>query len=1314
MKHLPCMSNDSKTLWNLLVRQAELHPDRTALICRAKQLSMRELAIEARKFSVFLQREGAERGHCIALYAQHSLDLMIGVWGILSAGCAYLPVSPEYPRERVCYMIEHSRSRIIFCEQHLYDEAKALAPSGVRVVTIADAIAESSGEIVRPNYKHPTPDDLAYVIYTSGSTGKPKGVMIEHKSIVHQMQWLQATYGLDEKSIILQKTPASFDAAQWEILAPVCGATVVMGTPGIQRDVQEIIQLIQQHRVTTLQCVPTLLQALVETDEFRDCTSLTQIFCGGEALTQQLARNCLKVLPERQLINLYGPTECTINASAHTVDCATFDTSVNTVSIGTTVDGTIFNILDSSLSPVNEGDVGELFIGGVLVGRGYLNESELTKERFIDAPLGVKEKCRLYKTGDLVRRGSDGVFYFVGRVDNQVKLRGHRIELDEIRSSIESFEWIKHAGVILKTVSEKCQRLIAYVELNGKKAPVMDQGLDEAHHRSKSCRSQVRAQLANPGCRESVELAGKLSFDLSGVVPTRKQREKVFARKTYRFYEGGPVCKSDILTLLASNDQSSQSRAVGDMSVAEFGEIVRYLGRFTSEQRLLPKYAYASPGALYATQIYFELNGFGSLPSGYYYYHPLDHRLFLMHELPAEQKTRIVLHLVGKRRAIQPVYKKNIREVLEIEAGHIVGLLENVLPQYGLSIHDCSSVPSMMSKISVSLDDYYLGAFEFSAGNATPIENAFEIYVQAHPGKIADLPAGLYQYNSGGLDLVANDLIRKHDTIAINQGVYDRASFGITIVSRTKNSARSYVDLGRKLQRFQMNEQGLGFMSSGYSSKSGCDLPSATRISEILRLIGQKEGPSYFFVGGRVSSEQRESEGMKEDAVHMKGPAEMLQDSLSEKLPDFMVPHRVVILDKMPLTANGKIDMVSLRELEIESNERPALKTETTLGKELCKLWSAVLGQNVEDVQSDFFDIGGNSIDAVELVHRINAKLGTSLSLQTLHEAPTILQLEQRICDTSAKLASRLINLGGKQVGQQIFIWPGLGGSPTSLRPLARQLGEEMWGIQALGLNSGETPLRSLQSMAAKDVELIRSVSPSGPYRLWGYSFGARVAFETAFQLEQMGKQVKELVLIAPGAPKVVTGTMGTQVHGAAFGCPVFVSVLYSVFAGGLDEPRRTQCVKTTQDKESFAAFIKENFPKVRPDFADWVVDLVTLTYAFQYTSAELLERRVRAPITVFRTQGDDASFIDLSAACAATAPEWIDLMAGHYAVLRKPLAINELIQQLQQYIRKGGEQSCHTSISNISQYRSVRSKETTSFQLLQRRWPLLSVAIRR
>ncbi|MEV0188066.1 amino acid adenylation domain-containing protein [Kitasatospora purpeofusca] len=1299
---------DHPLLPELLLRTAAERPDDPAVIGGEQRLSFAELVRRSRGLAGHLRGLGVTADQCVGLFVEPSTEVLTGAWAILLAGGAYLPLAPEYPEERLRFMIEHSGVKVVVAQDRLVERLTALAPAGTVVVRAEDE--HPSAPAVLPG---PAPDALAYVIYTSGSTGRPKGVMIEHRSIAHQMAWLRAAHGIDRTRVVLQKTPISFDAAQWEILAPAVGATVVVGGAGIHRDTERLVAAVKEHGVTTVQCVPTLLQALLENEELASCHTLEQVFTGGEALSRTLAGTFLDALPGRELVNLYGPTECTINSSSFVVTKSSVGDGPNSVSIGAPVDGTEYRILGRDGAELGVGEIGELSIGGVQVARGYLHRPDLTEQRFTEDPDGGG---RFFRTGDLAHWNADGTVQFTGRADNQVKLRGFRVELDEIRLAIETHDWVRHAAVLVEDDPRTgFQNLIACVELDPREAALMDQGSHGAHHQSKESKLQVKAQLSNPGVRTPAELAGLPSVDLPGRTATEAQRALAFARKTYRFYEGeAPVAERDLLALLARRPAAAgRSRPLAELDAGTLGEILRHLGQHLSPERLLPKYAYASPGSLYATQVYLELTGFPGIRPGIHYHHPIDHRLVLVSAAPAVPAgsaapaprlipgprrapddtaatagPRIRMHFLGRRGAIEPVYRTNITEVLEIETGHIVGLLEEVLPAYGLDIGPAPFTPEVKARLGVAEQDHYLGSFDWTPWRGPREDRDLDLFVQVHPGKGVDLPAGQYLHEDGRLRLVSPDLVLRKQVIAINQAVYGRASFGVTVISRSPQRWRRYIDLGRVAQRLSLNDLDLGFMSSGYSSRGGNDLPSARRFDGILRELDRPGGASYFLLGGRVSREQRRHEGMREDAVHMRGPAELIRDDLVDYLPDYMIPNKVVVLDALPTTANGKIDVKALAvsdRVVTGAADRPFVAPGDETERRVAVLWQEVMKQESVSVQDDFFACGGNSLLAVTLVNRINRAFGAALPLEVVFTSPTVEGLARRLSGGPAGRTSRLVPLTGSArpapnspgspaptgpgsappatAGRPVFCWPGLGGYPMNLRLLAERLGTErpFLGVQAHGVNPGEVPYPTIREMAAEDVRALLELQPEGPYTLWGYSFGARVAFEAAYQLEQAGHSVDHVFLIAPGSPKVRTTGTRPEERTASYTSRAYVAILLSVFTGTIDGPLLERCLAAARDDESFARFVGEGIPGLDPDLVRRIVRIVGTTFEFNYTFRELRERRVSAPITVFKARGDEYSFLDGSSGYSAEPPTVVELTADHYSLLRAP-DVDELV----------------------------------------------------
>ncbi|MFG2193511.1 amino acid adenylation domain-containing protein [Streptomyces sp. NPDC048639] len=1255
------------SLRSLLHRQARLRPDDIAVTAVGGDLTFHELKAEADRLGSHLAALGVAPDTCVGLYTEPSADLVTGVWGILTAGAAYLPMSPEYPEARLRYMVENAGVRVVVTQPHLRDRLCRLVPEGTTVVTAADAPAVGT-PLTLPDAQS---DHLAYVIYTSGSTGKPKGVMIEQRSIVSQLRWLDNCGHLGPDVSILQKTPMSFDAAQWEILACAVGARVVMGTPGLFRDPQGIITMICEHRVTALQGVPTLLQALVDSEELGACSSLTDVFSGGEALTRTLAQDLFRALPGVSLVNLYGPTETTINATSFWVDPDALDqSSPGIIPVGVPADNVTCYILDENHQQVDIGESGELFIGGIQVARGYIGLPQVTQDRFLASPFDPAE--RLYRTGDLAHWNPDGTIQFMGRTDNQVKLRGYRVELEEVASRIEEHTWVrKAAAVVTDDPRTGGKTLVAAVELNERTAAVMDQGRsDAAHHQSKASKLQVKAQLSNPGLREEQQLAGRHAIELPGREGTEEQRRVAFARKSYRFYDGGGMTVDDVLGLLAPRSvEAAAPREVTDLTLGELGALLRWLGPFRSEERLLSKYAYASPGALYATQLYLEVDGPAGL-SGVYYHHPVDHTLVRVGDLPEVGRTPgLKLHFLGKRQAIEPVYKNNIVEVLEFETGHILGVLEEVLPSHGLTVSPLGFDPSVTSRLDVADEDHYLGTFAVTAHDGRQRTDEVELFVQAHGDRVAGLPAGSYRYRDGELQSLSEQMVERRHVIAINQGVYDRASIGISAVSRAEEEWRHYIVLGTLLHRLQ-RIPGMGFMSSGYSSKTGNPLPASRRLDDLLAAAEIPAAPaSYFFVGGLITSEQTAHEGMNEDAVHTQGPAEVIRDDLAQFVPDYMIPARVVVVNELPLCANGKTDakaVVQLPEVTAANASgvyvAPATPTEQWIAAE----WGRMLTYESVSTQDEFFASGGNSLHAVALVNRINKEFGTQLPLQVLFETPKLEDLAARVDGGAPVRSSRLVPLHRADSGTPVFAWPGLGGYPMNLRLLAGgvDLDRPVTGIQAHGINPGEVPYPTIREMAMADIAEIRRVQPSGPYTLWGYSFGARVAFEAAWQLEQFGEKVETVLLICPGNPEVRGQDGQRWGREASFANPAYVTILFSVFAGTAHGPAVETCLREVTDENSFVAFVHKRMPALDEGTIRRITRVIAETYEFEYTFRELQERRIEAPVTIFKARGDDYSFLESSSGYSARPPRVIDLDGDHYSVLKQH-GVGELIANI-------------------------------------------------
>ncbi|RSZ55173.1 amino acid adenylation domain-containing protein, partial [Massilia atriviolacea] len=447
-------------LHGLFEARALAQPDAPALVCEDETLSYDELNFRANQLARHLLALGVKPDDRVAICVERSVDMVVGLFGILKAGAGYVPLDPGYPVDRLAFMLADCAPAVLLTQQAL---AAVLPAPGVPVVVLdgADAPLIAWRDGSNPDVAGLSGASLAYVIYTSGSTGMPKGVMNEHHAVANRLHWMQERFALDAHDRVLQKTPFSFDVSVWEFFWPLlAGAAIVLAKPEGHKSPEYLRQLIDRSGVTTLHFVPSMLQAFMEQAQLWRNTSIRRVFCSGEALQPALRTRFCAAWPQMELHNLYGPTEAAVDVTWF--DC-TSGGWPGMVPIGRPIANTRIYILDAHGQPVPQGVAGEIHIGGVQVARGYFNRPELTAERFIGDPFSDREGARLYKTGDLGRWLADGNVEYLGRNDFQVKIRGFRIELGEIEARLLACEGVRDAVVLAREDVPGDQRLVAYL-----------------------------------------------------------------------------------------------------------------------------------------------------------------------------------------------------------------------------------------------------------------------------------------------------------------------------------------------------------------------------------------------------------------------------------------------------------------------------------------------------------------------------------------------------------------------------------------------------------------------------------------------------------------------------------------------------------------------------------------------------------------------------------------------------------------------------------------------------------------------------------
>jgi len=446
----PAPYSDNLCLHQVFASQAQKTPDANAVVFAGERLTYGELERRANQLARYLQQAKAGPETLVGICMERGISMIIGLLGILKAGSAYLPLDPQYPAERLAFMLEDTEATTVVTQEGLLSRIPGQATRRICIDSAWPRIALESSAPVASGVR---PDNLAYVVYTSGSTGKPKGVLIQHGSVVNTIETSIRLFGVDVASRVAQLASLSFDASVLEIfMALLSGASLLPVGREVVMSGEKLGRFLLENAITTVAIPPSLLD-LVSPGEY---PALHSIVVGGEACSAGTAERWSS---GRLFFNAYAPTEATIYATI--MRCK--ERERQAPPIGRPIQNMQVYLLDQYQQPVPPGVLGELHIGGVGVARGYLHRPELTAERFVPDPFTLAPGGRLYKTGDLARFLSDGNIQFLGRTDQQVKVRGFRIELGEIESALGAHPLVREVAVVVREDDARDKRIVAYV-----------------------------------------------------------------------------------------------------------------------------------------------------------------------------------------------------------------------------------------------------------------------------------------------------------------------------------------------------------------------------------------------------------------------------------------------------------------------------------------------------------------------------------------------------------------------------------------------------------------------------------------------------------------------------------------------------------------------------------------------------------------------------------------------------------------------------------------------------------------------------------
>jgi amino acid adenylation domain-containing protein len=427
-------------------------------------LSYRELLERSQQVALYLQALGVGPDSLVGLCMERSLDMIVGMLGILQAGGAYVPLDPEYPQERLAHMLEDAQARVVLTQEKLRARVSPLLNKDVELLVLDEQWTEIEDYALAARTINVTlrsqvrPDSLVYVIYTSGSTGKPKGAGVYHRGLSNLLRWYQQVLSLSATDRVLVVTSTSFDLTQKNLLGPLLRGGCVHLAPELFEP-NALVEVIQDSAITVMNLTPSAFYAICEADSGAALSSLRYVMLGGEPISAVRMAQLQERYPALQVINSYGPTECADVCAYHLLGPRDLQTRV--IPIGRPVPHTRLYVLDTQRKPVPIGVPGEIYVGGVGVGAGYLNQPQRTAERFTSDPFSEDAQGRMYATGDLGRWLEEGCIEYLGRIDTQVKIRGFRIELGEIEARLNEHAQIEDS-VVIAQAEEAGKRLIAF------------------------------------------------------------------------------------------------------------------------------------------------------------------------------------------------------------------------------------------------------------------------------------------------------------------------------------------------------------------------------------------------------------------------------------------------------------------------------------------------------------------------------------------------------------------------------------------------------------------------------------------------------------------------------------------------------------------------------------------------------------------------------------------------------------------------------------------------------------------------------------
>ena len=1014
------ISQETRCIHELFEQQAERTPESVAVVFEETQLTYRELNSQSNQLAHYLRAAGAGPDVLVGVCLERSAEIPLALLGIVKAGASYLPLEPDYPAERLRFILENSGSSILVTQKSLSDRLPQTNVDGNMAVicldTERDAIARESNENVGALV---APENLAYVIYTSGSTGKPKGTLVTHRGLTNYLSWATQTYPVTHGTGAPVHSSIAFDLTITALFAPL----VVGRTAQILKESQGVSSLSAalkaERGFSLIKITPAHLDLLsqeLRREEAEGCAAAFII--GGENLTSETVKFWQDTTPETILINEYGPTETVVGCCVYKI--AKGDQWPASVPIGRPIANTQLYVLSPTLQPLPVGVPGELYIGGAGLARGYLKQAALTAERFLPNPFAREPGSRLYKTGDKAVYLEDGNLEFLGRLDHQVKIRGYRIEPEEIELVLKEHPLIRDSVVVLREAGPSDKRLVAYVvaepETNVNEASEENRSAEHVSQWRLLYEEMYGVEASDP----TFNLAGWNSSYTGKEIPAEEMREwveqtveRILTLEPRRVLEIG--CGSGLLLFrIAPLCDSYVGTDFSDAAIQRLNKTLsngsHALPHVSVEQRTADDFDGVASRS-------FDVVVLNSVAQ---YFPGVNYLLRVVQGAIRAVKPGGSIFL-GDLRSLPllKVFHSSVQFSQADEKVAITELRERIRNQI-LREEELVVDPAFFSYLKEHLPEIASVQIQLKRGRYRNELTKFRYDVVVRTRHESEQPTLATSHEERGLDWEQEGL-----TLSIlRQRVLEQQPESLTL--RRVPNARLLAD--SKINDLLSAESGIETVGELRALLSTAELDDGVEPEDVWALAASlgysaevswtSDGaPDRFDVSlkkaGSIGSslaagEERKAKSSKPLSHYANNPLQgklarglslQLQPFLKERLPDYMIPSALVVMEALPLTANGKVDRAALPspdhlrpELE-NAFTAPRSQTEQTVANILRE----VLGIDRVGLYDNFFELGGHSLLASQVVSRLRKAFNMELPLRWIFDSPSVLELAARV-----------------------------------------------------------------------------------------------------------------------------------------------------------------------------------------------------------------------------------------------------------------------------------------------------------------------------